>query len=40
MITTETDLILTMLKKIEDGMNEFLKNESNLERRIQKKLIS
>lgn len=29
MITTENDLIITMLKKIEDGMNEFIKNETN-----------
>ena len=29
MITNENDLILTMLKKIEDGMNEFIKNETN-----------
>ena len=29
MITTENDLILTMLKKIEDGLNEFIKNETN-----------
>jgi len=28
-ITTENDLILTMLKKIEDGLNEFIKNEAN-----------
>jgi len=29
MITNENDLILTMLKKIEDGLNEFIKNETN-----------